>query len=69
MSDNTDNPAYPIIEFLSKKIKESEESKTYWEENHQNPMADYYRKVAVHRIAAFKEVYEFINENFNENGE
>lgn len=69
MSDNTDNPAFPIIEFLSKKIKESEDSKDHWELNYQKPMADYYRKVAVNRIAAFKEVYEFITENFNENGE
>jgi hypothetical protein len=69
MSDNTDNPAFPIIEFLNEKIKEAEESKDHWEQNYRKYMADYYRKVAVHRIAAFKEVYEFINENFNENGE
>jgi hypothetical protein len=69
MTDNTDNPAFPIIEFLNEKIKEAEENKDHWEENHQKPMADYYRKVAVNRIAAFKEVLEFITENFNENGE
>lgn len=67
MPHNTDNPAFPIIEFLNEKIKESDGAKTYWEENHQRPMADYYRKVAIHRIAAFKEVLEFITENFNDN--
>jgi hypothetical protein len=67
MSDNTDNPAYPIIEFLNDKIKESEENKDHWEENHQKPMANYWRNMAVHRIAAFKEVLEFITENFNDN--
>ena len=65
MSDNTDNPAFPIIEFLNEKIKEAEESKDHWELNSQKPLADYYRKVAVNRIAAFKEVLEFITENFN----
>ena len=64
MSDNTDNPAYPIIEFLNEKIKKDEENKDHWEENFQHRMADYYRKVAVHRIAAFKEVLEFIEETF-----
>jgi hypothetical protein len=67
MTDNTDNPAFPIIEFLNEKIKESDGAKTYWEENHQKPMAYYFRNMAIHRIAAFKEVLEFINENFNEN--
>lgn len=67
MSHNTDNPAFPIIEFLNEKIKEAEESKEHWEQNFQQPMADYYRKVAVNRIAAFKEVLEFITENFNNN--
>jgi hypothetical protein len=64
MSDNTDNPAFPIIEFLNEKIKEAEESKDHWELNSQKPLADYYRKVAVNRIAAFKEVFEFIEETF-----
>ena len=67
MSDNTDNPAFPIIEFLNEKIKEAEASKNHWELNSQKPLADYYRKVAVNRIAAFKEVLEFITDNFNEN--
>jgi hypothetical protein len=67
MSDNTDNPAYPIIEFLNEKIKKDEENIDHWDENHQKPMAYYYRKVAVNRIAAFKEVLEFITDNFNEN--
>lgn len=67
MSHNTDNPAFPIVEYLNEKIKEADASKDHWEENHQKPMADYYHKVAVNRIAAFKEVLEFINENFNEN--
>jgi len=64
MSDNTDNPAFPIIEFLNEKIKKDEGNKDHWEENHQHHMADYYRKLAVHRIAAFKEVVEFIEETF-----
>ena len=64
MSDNTDNPAFPIIEFLNEKIKESDGAKTYWEENHQKPMAYYFRNMAIHRIAAFKEVIEFIEETF-----
>ena len=59
----------PIIEYLKEKIKKDEENKDHWEENHQNPMAYYYRKLAVHRIAAFKEVVEFITDNFNDNGE
>ena len=67
MSHNTDNPAFPIIEFLNEKIKESDGAKTYWEENHQRPLADYYRNMAVNRIAAFKEVLKFITENFNDN--
>ena len=67
MSDNTDNPAYPIIEFLDKQIIKYEYWKEHHEENYQKPMADYWRNMAVHRIAAFKEVLEFINENFNEN--
>ena len=64
MSDNTDNPAFPIIEYLKEKIKEAEENKDHWEENHQQPMADYFRTIAVNRIAAFKEVIEFIEETF-----
>jgi hypothetical protein len=69
MSDNTDNPAFPIIEYLKEKIKKDEENKDYWEEHHQKfaPMAYYWRNMAVHRIAAFKEVLEFVNENFNNN--
>ena len=67
MPHNTDNPAFPIIEFLNEKIKDAEESKEYWELNSQKPLADYWRKMAVNRIAAFKEVLEFITENFNEN--
>lgn len=67
MQVNTDNPAFPIIEFLNEKIKEAEQSKEHWELNSQKPLADYYRKVAVNRIAAFKEVLEFITENFNDN--
>ena len=67
MTDNYDNPAYPIIEFLNEKIKKDEENKDHWELNSQKPLADYYRKVAVNRIAAFKEVLEFITDNFNEN--
>lgn len=67
MQDNTDNPAFPIIEFLNEKIKKDEENKEHWQENFQQPMADYWRNMAVNRIAAFKEVLEFITENFNEN--
>jgi len=67
MQDNTDNPAYPIIEFLNEKIKEAEQSKEHWEQNFQQPMADYFRNMAIHRIAAFKEVLQFINDNFNDN--
>lgn len=67
MQNNTDNPAYPIIEFLNEKIKEAEQSKEHWQENFQHPMADYYLTMAIHRIAAFKEVLEFINDNFNDN--
>ena len=67
MSHNTDNPAFPIIEFLNKKIKENQKLKEHWEDNHQRPMAEYFRNMAVNRIAAFKEVLEFINDNFNEN--
>ena len=64
MQDNTDNPAYPIIEFLNDQIKNYEIRKDYWEENHQQHMADYWRNMAVNRIAAFKEVLEFIEETF-----
>ena len=64
MQDNTDNPAFPIIEFLKKKIKKDEENKDHWEENHQNLMSDFWRTMAVYRIAAFKEVLEFIEETF-----
>ena len=67
MSHNTDNPAFPIIEFLNEKIKEAEESREHWQGNYREHMADYYRRMAVHRIAAFKEVLEFINDNFNDN--
>ena len=67
MSHNTDNPAFPIIEYLNEKIKKDQENKEHWQENFQRPMADYYRTMAVNRIAAFKEVLEFITENFNEN--
>lgn len=67
MQDNTDNPAYPIIEFLNEKIKDAEENKEHWELNYQKPLADYYRKAASQRIIAFKEVLEFINDNFNDN--
>ena len=67
MSHNTDNPAFPIIEFLNKKIKGAEETKHHWEENYQRPTAEYFRKAASHRLLAFKEVLEFITENFNDN--
>lgn len=68
MQDNTDNPAFPIIEFLNEKIKEAEQSKEHWQDNYYlQHMADYYRTMAVNRIAAFKEVLEFINDNFNNN--
>lgn len=67
MQDNTDNPAFPIIELLNEKIKDAEENKEYWQENFQHPMANYFREMAINRIAAFKEVLEFITENFNDN--
>ena len=67
MSHNTDNPAFPIIEFLNEKIKKDEENKEHWQYNYREHMADYYRRMAVNRIAAFKEVLEFITENFNDN--
>lgn len=67
MSHTTDNPAFPIIEFLNKKIKKDEENKEHWREHYREHLADYFRNMAVHRIAAFKEVLEFINDNFNEN--
>lgn len=69
MSHTTDNPAFPIIEFLNEKIKKDEENKEHWQGNYREHMADYWRNMAVNRIAAFKEVLEFITENFNENGE
>ena len=69
MSHTTDNPAFPIIEYLKEKIKKDEENKEHWQENYREHMADYYRTMAVNRIAAFKEVLEFITENFNDNGE
>ena len=67
MPNNTDNPAFPIIEFLNEKIKEAEQSKEHWEQNYREHMADHFRNMAINRIAAFKEVLEFINENFNDN--
>lgn len=68
--DNTDNPAFPIIDFLNENIKEAEDKKDYWEENYQRPMSLHFRTMAVHRIAAFKEVLEFIEEEYktDENG-
>ena len=69
MQDNTDNPAFPIIEFLNEKIKESDKAKDHWQENYRAHMADYWLNKAVHQIAAFKEVLKFITENFNDNGE
>ena len=68
MSHNTDNPAFPIIEYLKEKIKKDEENKEHWQDNYYlHHMADYWRNMAVNRIAAFKEVLEFINDNFNDN--
>ena len=68
MQDNTDNTAFPIIEFLNEKIKEAEENKEHWKENYRrHHLADYYRNMAVNQIAAFKEVLKFITENFNDN--
>lgn len=64
MSHTTDNPAFPIIEFLKENIKEAEDKKDYWEENYQRPMSLHFRTMAVHRIAAFKEVLEFIEEEY-----
>lgn len=68
MSNNYDPQL--IIDYLKEKIKEAEESKEYWELNFQKPMADYFRTMAVHRIADFKEVLEFIEETYktDENG-
>ena len=62
MSNNYDPQL--IIDFLNEKIKEAEESKEHWELNSQKPLADYYRKVAVNRLSAFKEVLEFIDETY-----
>ena len=67
MQDNTDNPAFPIIEYLNKKIKKDEDWKEYHEKHYREHMADYFRTMAVNRIAAFKEVLEFITDNFNDN--
>ena len=63
MSDNTDNPAYPIIEFLNNKIEESERVKDFFLSKN---MPDSFKMVS-HHIDAYKRVLQFITENFNEN--
>ena len=65
MQDNTDNPAYPIIEFLNERINKDKENKQYWEENYQKSnLWDIYRSISINRIAAFEEVLQFIEETF-----
>jgi hypothetical protein len=63
MSDNTDNPAYPIIEFLNNKIEENEKLKDFFLDKN---MPDSF-KMSQQYIQAFNQVLRFINENFNEN--
>ena len=65
MQNNSEPQA--IIDYLNEKIKKDERRKDFWEENYQQHMAEHYHTMAVNRIAAFKEVLEFINENFNDN--
>ena len=68
MSDNTDNPAFPIIEYLKERISDCDTWYNVWKENHQYPPS--INKMATYRDRknAFCEVLKFINENFNENG-
>jgi hypothetical protein len=63
MTDNTDNPAFPIIEFLNNKIEENEKLKDFFLDKN---MPDSF-KMSQQYIQAFKQVLRFINENFNDN--
>lgn len=65
MTDITDNPAFPIIEYLKEQIKKDQQNKEYWQDNYQKSnLWDIYRNISINRIAAFKEVLQFIEETF-----
>lgn len=65
MKDITDNPAFPIIEYLKEQIKKDQQNKEYWQDNYQKSnLWDIYRNISINRIAAFKEVLQFIEETF-----
>lgn len=63
MSNNYDPQI--IIDYLNEKIKAAEDVKDYWEINYlKSNMSHYYRLQSINRIAAFKEVLEFIEEEY-----
>ena len=63
MTDNYDNPAFPIIEYLQEQIKKEEQDKEYWALS-STSAAQKLHISAVHRLGAFYEVLEFIEETF-----
>ena len=63
MQDNTNNPKLLIIDFLNEQIKKEEQDKEYWALS-STSAAQKLRISAVHRLGAFYEVLEFIEENF-----
>ena len=64
MQDNTDNPAFPIIEYLNKQIKQEEYNRDWWALKLPTFTAQKLHSNAVQRIVAYKDVLEFIEETF-----
>ena len=63
MTDNYDNPAFPIIQYLQEQIKEEEQDIVFWAAS-KLPTAQKLHNNAVQRLAAYKDVLEFIEETF-----
>lgn len=63
MQDPTENPAFPIIEFLNERIKRDEEIKEHWAASKLS-IAQKLHNNAVQRLVAYIDVLDFIEETF-----